>query len=447
MRWRSEIDERVRRAADAVRVAPGEGSVVQACDGRIIGADDLASALLHQSWDDLTGVTSLDPRWQACAPDGSEVPGEQHPAMVTLATGEPVRGFVMGVEAPTPDDVGTFVWLEIDSDPLHDDDGLVLGVKTRFRDVSETPVGRRATQRLIQSYRQMAREASTQQERFRAMVESSSDVILEAGEGGLVTWASPSVRDVLGFEAEQLVGEPVIDLVHQLDRASAQERATSLVQAEETGGRDELRMRTVDGGWLWMSAVWQLMRGPQGERYGVLVSLRDVHADVQRREALAHMAHHDGLTGLLNRDSAYAWLRSELDLAHQHGKHVGVLYLDVDYFKAVNDTHGHGMGDKALASVAQALREAVREDDMVARAGGDEFVVALRSVPDRDSVERRARAVLEGVRALDPSGSDGLSVSIGLAVDDGRSDVDDLVQRADEALFRAKRAGRDRFSW
>ena len=279
------------------------------------------------------------------------------------------------------------------------------------------------------------------------MVESSSDVILEAGEGSLVTWASPSVRDALGFEPDDLVGEPVIDLVHQLDRASAQERATALVVAQETAGRDEIRMRTVDGGWLWMSAVWQLMRGPGGERYGILVSLRDVHADVQRREALAHMAHHDGLTGLFNRDSAYAWMRSELESAHRTGKHVGVLYLDVDHFKAVNDTHGHGAGDKVLASVATALTEAVREDDMVARTGGDEFVVALRSVPDEDAVERRARAVLEGVRALDPYAASGMSVSIGLAVDDGSSDVDDLVRRADEALFRAKRAGRDRFSW
>jgi diguanylate cyclase (GGDEF)-like protein len=208
-----------------------------------------------------------------------------------------------------------------------------------------------------------------------------------------------------------------------------------------------VRMLAVDGSWLWMSAVWQLMRGPRGERYGVLVSLRDVHSDVQRREALAHMAHHDGLTGLLNRDSAYSWLRSQLDSAHRTGKHVGVLYLDVDHFKEVNDTRGHGAGDKALASVAQALRESVRADDMVARTGGDEFVVALKSVPDRAAVERRAQAVLDGVRALDPLGVDGLSVSIGLAVDDGSSDVDDLVHRADQALFRAKHAGRDRFSW
>lgn len=447
MRWASLVDERVRRAAEAIVPGPGEGSVVQACDGRIIGADDLGLALLHQSWEAVTGVSSLDPRWQACSADGDEVPGEQHPAMVALATGEPVRGFVMGVEAPTPDDVGTFVWLEIDSDALRGEDGAVIGAKTRFRDVSETPAGLRATQRLIRSYRRVAREASTQQERFRAMVESSSDVILEAGEGSLITWASPSVRDVLGWEPADLVDRHVTDLIHQLDRESARERASALVRAEETGGRDEVRMLTVDGGWLWMSAVWQLMRGPRGERYGVLVSLRDVHADVQRREALAHMAHHDGLTGLLNRDSAYAWMRSELEAAHRTGKHVGVLFLDVDHFKTVNDTRGHGAGDKVLASVAQALTEAVREDDMVARTGGDEFVVALRSVPDRDAVERRARAVLDGVHALDPHGDDGISVSIGLAVDDGSSDVDDLVHRADQALFRAKHAGRARFSW
>lgn len=446
-RWAAGADDRIRAEADRLPVADGEGSVVQGPDGRIIAADDQGLALLHQSWDDVTGVSSLDPRWQACSADGDEVPGDQHPAMVALATGEPVREFVMGVDAPTPDDVGTCVWLEIDSDPLLDAGGRVIGVKTRFRDVSETPSGRRANQRLIRSYRRMAREASTQQERFRAMVESSSDVILEAGEGSVITWASAAVRDVLGWAPADLIGLPVTDLIHELDRDSARDRASALVRAEESGGRDEVRMLTADGGWLWMSAVWQLMRGPRGERYGVLVSLRDVHADVQRREALAHMAHHDGLTGLLNRDSAFAWMRSQLDSAHRTGKHVGVLYLDVDHFKEVNDTRGHGAGDKALASVAQALSESVREDDMVARTGGDEFVVALRSVPDRASVERRAQTILDGVRALDPLGVDGLSVSIGLAVDDGTSDVDDLLHRADQALFRAKHEGRDRFSW
>lgn len=447
MRWGAEAGKAVRRAAESVPVTPGEGRVVQCRSGRIIAADDLGLTLLHQTWDDVTGVTSLDPRWQACAVDGSEIPGDQHPAMVTLATREPVRDFVMGVEAPTPDDVGTFVWLEIDTDPLIDDDGALVGVMARFRDVSETPRGRGATQRLIQSYRAMAREASTQHERFRAMVESSSDVILEAGDGGLVTWASASVRDVLGWVPEDILGTPVVDLVHELDRDSARQRAQALVTADEVSGRDEVRMRTVEGGWLWMSAVWQFMRGPRGERYGVLVALRDVHADVERREALAHMAHHDGLTGLLNRDSAYAWLRSELVLARDAGRHVGVLYLDVDLFKEVNDRHGHGVGDHVLASVAQVLTESVREDDMVARAGGDEFVIALRSVPDEQAVKRRAEAVLEGVRGLAMPSAGALSVSIGLAVDDGASDVDALVRRADEALFRAKRAGRDRFSW
>lgn len=447
MRWGAEAGKDVRRAVESVVAASGEGRVVQCRDGRIIGADDLGLSLLHQTWEDVTGLSSLDPRWHACASDGSEIPGDQHPAMVTLATGEPVREFVMGVEAPTPDDVGTFVWLEIDTDPLIDDDGALVGVMARFRDVSDTPRGRRATQRLIQAYRAVAHEASTQHERFRAMVESSGDVILEAGAGGLLTWVSASVRDVLGWVPEDILGTPVVDLVHELDRDSARDRTRALMSADEVAGRDEVRMRTVDGGWLWMSAVWRVMRGPRGQQYGVLVALRDVHADVERREALAHMAHHDGLTGLLNRDSAYAWLRSELVLARDAGRHVGVLYLDVDLFKEVNDRHGHGVGDHVLASVAQVLTESVREDDMVARAGGDEFVIALRSVPDEQAVERRAEAVLEGVRGLAMPSAGALSVSIGLAVDDGASDVDALVRRTDEALFRAKRAGRDRFSW
>lgn len=447
MRWDRGAEQELRRAAAAIEAAPGEGQVVQDLLGRIVGADAVGLALLHQTWEDVTGVSSLDPRWQACSPEGSDIPGEDHPSMRTLATGLPVRGFVMGVEAPTPDDVGTFVWLEIDADLLLDENEKPLGVMTTFRDVSETPAGRRATQRLIRSYRAMAREAAAQSERLRAMVESSSDVILEAGVDGTLQWASPSVREVLGWQPEEIRGIPVVDLVHHLDRDTVRQRARALIAADADSGREELRLRTADGDMLWMDAVWRVMRGPKGEDYGVLVSFRDVHADVVRREALAHMAHHDGLTGLLNRDSAYAWLRSQLAVSREADRGLAVLYIDVDRFKGVNDTYGHALGDRVLAAVADVLSGAVREDDMVARTGGDEFVVALRSSPDASAVERRAQAVLDGVRALTIDDLGQLGVSVGLVRDDGSCDVDGLVRRADEALFRAKGAGRDRFSW
>ncbi len=447
MRWDPGVDEALRRAASAIEAAPGEGQVVQDVLGRIVGADDLGLALLHQTWDDVTGVSSLDPRWQACSPEGSDIPGEEHPSMRTLATGLPVRGFAMGVEASTPDDVGTFVWLEIDTDLLLDEHDKPLGVMATFRDVSETPAGRRATQRLIRSYRTMARESAAQSERLRAMVESSSDVILEAGTDGTVQWASPSVREVLGWDPERILGTPVVDLVHHLDRETARARARALMDADETSGREELRLRTADGDLLWMNAVWRVMRGPKGEDYGVLVSFRDVHADVVRREALAHMAHHDGLTGLLNRDSAYAWLRAQIAQSRLADRGLAVLYVDVDHFKGVNDTYGHAVGDRVLAAVARVLSRAVRDDDMVARTGGDEFVLALRASPDISAVEHRASAVLDGVRSLRVDDAGPLSVSVGLVRDDGIGGVDDLVRRADEALFRAKNAGRDRFSW
>ncbi len=447
LRWDALAGEQLRGVVASFSAVPGEGRTVQLPAGRIVGADEDALRLLHMTWDELTGVTSHDGRWHACASDGSEIPGQDHPAMVSLRTGEPVRGFVMGVEAPTPDGAGAFVWLQIDSDAVRGADGSIIGVLARFRDVSETAIGRRATQSVIRSYRRAAHRAEAEGERFRVMVEASSDVILEAGGQGVIAWASPSIRDVLGFEPDDVVGMPVADLVHQLDRASAQEQVDAAVAGEEVSGRDEMRMRTVDRAPLWMSAAWRVLSGPDGRTYGVLVSLRDVHADVERREALAHMAHHDGLTGLLNRDSAYAWLRAELAAAHEQGRHVGVLYLDVDRFKEVNDTHGHGVGDKVLASVGDCLTAAVREEDMVARAGGDEFIVALRAVPDSGAVERRAQAVLDNVRSLSLIEASDVRVSIGLALDDGSSDVDALVDRADQALYRAKRAGRDRFSW
>jgi diguanylate cyclase (GGDEF)-like protein len=176
-----------------------------------------------------------------------------------------------------------------------------------------------------------------------------------------------------------------------------------------------------------------------------------VTADAQRellREALAYQAAHDSLTQLPNRAQAMRLLTAALHRAQRSGSVIGVLFVDLDGFKAVNDTYGHPAGDELLRIVARTLLSHVRAGDVVARLGGDEFMVVLEPLDVQDSAVLVADRLVKSLRSpitLSEGREVRIGASIGLAISqDGRVDPDALLQEADVAVYRAKAAGRGR---
>jgi len=173
--------------------------------------------------------------------------------------------------------------------------------------------------------------------------------------------------------------------------------------------------------------------------------------DAERQQAqleLAHQATHDGLTGLANRPQAMQLIRSALSRAQRSGAIVGLLFVDLDGFKSVNDTHGHEAGDTLLREVASRLTAEVRGKDTIARLGGDEFVIVMvdtQARPGAENVlERILKRLQEPVEVL-PGTYAAIGASVGVAVyPDDAQDVKALLARADEAMFAAKRAGKQR---
>jgi len=157
------------------------------------------------------------------------------------------------------------------------------------------------------------------------------------------------------------------------------------------------------------------------------------------------VANTDMLTGLPNRRHTLAFLERALAGAREHGAPLAVAIFDIDHFKRINDTHGHATGDQVIRRVALRARAALRDEDMVGRIGGEEFVCILQrsSAQSAEIVAERVRKAVEAGTAAEDDLPDA-TISVGLAVYDGEADVEELLHRADKALYVAKREGRNR---
>ena len=280
------------------------------------------------------------------------------------------------------------------------------------------------------------------EERFRSLVQNASDGVVVLGEDGLIRYESPAVERILGRQAEARVGQPVGADIHPDDRTAVERGLADVAARAGAEGRAEFRARHADGSWRTLEAIAKnLLDDPAVG--GVVVNYRDITERKTLEEQLRHQAFHDVLTGLENRFLFLDRLGHALARAPRGGRPTAVLFLDLDDFKAVNDRLGHGEGDKLLVDVAQRLKAVTRAGDTVARLGGDEFAIIVEET-DPAEAEQAAARVLATLTPPFELGDRPITVrvSIGIAVQsaDG-ADADELLRRADIAMYAAKAAG------
>jgi diguanylate cyclase (GGDEF)-like protein/PAS domain S-box-containing protein len=298
----------------------------------------------------------------------------------------------------------------------------------------------------------LARELAHQERHFRSLVQGSSDVIMIAGPDGALHYVSAAATGVYGRDAGQLVGTQLADLVHPEDRGHVLwevQRYLAKSPDDEPTARIECRIRSGTGEWLHVESTVSRYQD------GLIFNSRDVTERVRLQAQLQHNAYHDPLTDLPNRALFTDRVRAAL-----HGRRAGdktgpsasgrgvtaVLYLDLDGFKAVNDTAGHQIGDELLVHAARRLQETVRAGDTVARLGGDEFAALIGGQVTRDQVRDIAERLRTAVSAPYWIGGEerGVAASIGIAYAERGIGPADLVRNADLAMYRAKRNGKGR---
>lgn len=532
------------------------GRVLHDATGAVVAINSAAERLLGHTLAELQLASGTKPLFAVIDPDVHGVRPTENSAARVLDTGESAPGYVVGVRRPRGTPTGRQVWLDVESNPVRDEDDTLIGVLSAFTAIE----GVRASQ-----LQQSESERAT-----RLLIERSSSMVALHLPDTTFIWVSAASRELLGYEPEDLVGTRGLDLIEPADRARvdvAMERASAGDSQAAV-----FRVRHADGHWLWVECVGQVMfdrsieqlqiqtitrdvtervtaererdaalslfrlalanapigmavlgpdrhwlqvngamceltgypeeqlmqltfrdvtypedvaeaeaaftamfegaidaseadkryvradgtvvwahrhaaavRGRDGNVDCVVVQLEDITARKDAQAELARMAVSDPLTGLPNRLVLLDHLTHALTLADRDGGAVGVLFLDLDDFKTINDTLGHEVGDELLRQVAQRLSHVVREGDTAVRLGGDEFVVICEQVTDLGHVRTLADRV--GTMFDAPFYVSGeridISASIGIAIGH-QPPAEDLLRLADRSMYRVKHRGHGR---
>jgi diguanylate cyclase (GGDEF)-like protein/PAS domain S-box-containing protein len=394
-----------------------QGVVYQNAAGEIISANRAAEHILGLSREQMQGRTSLDPRWKAVHEDGSDFPGDTHPAMVALRTGKEVRNIVMGVFHPQEKER---VWININAVPqFKPGEPQPYQVFTTFEDITE---------------RKRAEEALRIKEQAIA---TSINAMVFSDLAGNLTYVNDSFLKMWGYASpKEVLARSALEFWESPDKAMDIGR----VLQEGGGWIGEMVAKKKDGALAIMEMSVNLVTDLGGTPIGMMASFVDIterkHAEVK----LLYLSTHDVLTGLYNR----AFFEEEIARLERGREFpISVVMIDVNGMKAMNDTLGHAAGDDLLRRAAQVLKASFRAEDMVARIGGDEFAALL---PNTDATA--AEEVLTRIRHYVASHNSAnhsmlLSLALGVATGIKGSLLTEVFKEADRRMYQDKSSFRD----
>jgi diguanylate cyclase (GGDEF)-like protein/PAS domain S-box-containing protein len=317
--------------------------------------------------------------------------------------------------------------------PILDDHGEFNGAVVIYKDVTEQ---QKYQEKLIES-----------EEKYRLIAEHSSDLIKVIDLEGTVLYASPSHKHILDIEPDYYLHRSLKTFLHQEDMFKVDVLINKIVQTKEASSV-EIRAAKKNGEWVWIDSVGTPVFDDDGELVRIITEGRDISERKLYEEKLRKLALYDHLTGLPNRTLFIAELKEAMEDARRTQSKVGVMFMDLDKFKWVNDTMGHDIGDQLLVQFAQRVKECLREEDVLARFAGDEFLLFIPDLEKEDHIYPIAQRIIDSLQEeweIDEHVFTTTS-SIGIAFyPPYEQNYNDVLKYADEALYEAKQQGRNHF--
>jgi diguanylate cyclase (GGDEF)-like protein/PAS domain S-box-containing protein len=433
---RRRIEEALRESEQMFRATFDQAAVgitLVSPDLRYVRVNDKFCEIVGYSPDELRSMGLRDTNAPAAFSDASDFAGR-------LAAGE-VAGHQLREKELVRKD-GSRVWVAIATSLVRGASGEARYFVSVIQDISEA---KRAATALRES-----------EERFRRTFELAGSGVAHIGMDRRFIRVNRRLCEMLGYSEDQLLRLTGREISHPDDLDVINSQRPRLYAGEIEAVRVEKRYLRKDGSVIWVAFTMVVERGAAGEPQYEIAFFDDITARKQGEAALREseerfrqLAHYDTLTNLPNRALFYDRMQNILALAKRNSWTVGVMLVDLDRFKTVNDTLGHAVGDKLLRQVAERLSKSVRTSDTVARLGGDEFAVVLNNLSAPEDAAVVAHKIIAAFQA--PFQVEGHSLpatlSIGAALfPNDSTDQETLLKNADAAMYRSKDAGRNCFS-
>ncbi len=398
---------------------------------------DVASGKLYlsEAWSEMLGVPRV-PTHTTIQELTALVPQDDR-AGVTAAIAKALKGPdpAYRVEHRVNTAVGDIIWIVSEGRVIsRGPDGWALRMIGTNRDITERIRDSKAL-----------RES---EEQFRgAMTHSAIGMAILELDG---QWraVNPALCRILGYSETELLSRTFHEITHPEDRGISPERLRELFSGKQNSYQVEKRYLHKQGHDVWVQVNVSLVRDAEGKPLHLISQIIDVSERHRMQERIAHLALHDPLTGLPNSRLLGDRLEQALAAAKRAQRPMGVMYVDLDGFKLVNDTHGHAAGDLVLQEFAARLKNVLRETDSTARVGGDEFVAILSETGgEADIIHAAERVLAASARPFNiGSAHVTLSASAGIAIyPQHGEDAESLLHRADMAMYEAKRSGKNTY--
>lgn len=300
----------------------------------------------------------------------------------------------------------------------------------------------------IEQRRKAEENLFQEKDRLQTTLRSIGEAVVIIDAEGRIQYLNPAAERLCGWRSQHALHQRISNVFERFDRNNR--RTTSAMEdcLRSPGHIKKQGFLHCAGNERFLTEeIATALYDRHGKLVGVVGVLRDVTEEFQKTELLAHVATHDPLTGLPNRNLLKDRTEQAIARAQRKREHFALLFLDLDRFKAVNDSMGHTTGDNLLVDVAKRLAECVREEDTIARLGGDEFVVLLDGPTEKKQISAMAEKILRAFQKpfLLNARPTTVTASIGASLypEDGR-DAETLLDHADAAMYRAKGMGRNR---